>query len=129
MTVIGGYQAVDQGKVRPQYTINICEFLVETVVVVCNAALLMHESELVLDRQSHLGHAVSFELGQGEIEVFFALFDELFQHEGRDIDEFFQTLQEDWNCRCFVKKNRYGACFPADAEISSALEYQYMAES
>ena len=92
--------------------------------MVRNAAPLVHETKLILNGQSHLGHGVGLEFWQREIEVFSAIFDEPFEHEARNIDKLLDTLKKDRNRGCFIQEDRNGACFPAYLEIPDGLKYQ-----
>ena len=83
--------------------------------MVSDSTPLMHESELVLDGQGHLGHTVGLELGQREVEIFIALFHELFEREGRNVDEFLDPFQKDRDRRGFIQIDRDGSCFLADS--------------
>ncbi len=99
-----------------QHPVDVRELLVDAIVVVRNPALLVHEAELVLDGKGHLGHGMGFELGQGEIEIIIALFDEPFEHEARDIDEFLNTLQEDRERPGFRQDRQERRLFPCRPE-------------
>ena len=60
MTVVGCNKAVYDDKIRSKDTIDVCEFLVKVEIVIRDPAFMVHQAELIFDRQGDLGHGMCF---------------------------------------------------------------------